>query len=121
MSRQEKRRRRRWHKTRRLCVWTLLMLFELAVAAAPAGITAAVLVPLARTQRGYWAIGGEWLLIAAIFIVAFSAIHNAVCNTLEEDRTDEVQDLPGLRELPRPRGAVRLPAGAGRDAGRKGR
>lgn len=82
------------HEVGRVFAWTL---FELAVAAAPAGIVAALLVPIGLRERGYWAIGGEWLLIAVIFIAAFAIIHNAVCNTLEEEKTDELQDLPGLR------------------------
>lgn len=34
----------------------------------PASAAAAVTVPLAMLERGRWGIGGEWLLVALVFI-----------------------------------------------------
>jgi len=42
--------------------------FNLAGVAAAAG-TAAAFVPLAYAERGYWAIGGEWMLVIIMFFV----------------------------------------------------
>ncbi len=84
MSRQEKRRRRRRHEARRIGVWTALVLVEMVVAAASAGVVAAIFVPMGYRERGYWAMGGEWLLVGAVFIAAYTVIHKAVCDKLEE-------------------------------------
>lgn len=85
MGRQEKHRRKRRRNTRRIvAVWTALILAELVAAAAPAGIAAAVLVPIGYAARGCRAMGVEWFLIGAVYVAAYTAIHNTVCNKLEQ-------------------------------------
>lgn len=37
----------------------------------PASAVAAVTVPLAMLERGRWGIGGEWLLVALVFVAVF--------------------------------------------------
>ena len=34
----------------------------------PTAAVAAMAIPAAHAERGYWAVGGEWLLIALVFI-----------------------------------------------------
>lgn len=85
MNRQEKRRRRRRRKAQRMAAWAALIFAELVVAAAPAVATAAALVPICRTARGNHALGWEWILVWLVFTAAYAAIHNAVCNKLEEE------------------------------------
>ena len=62
----------------RVGAWTLLGLIELAVTA----IAAVILVAITHAQRGYTAFGGEWLVIAAVFCVTFTIVHNRVCDEL---------------------------------------
>ena len=82
MSAKEKRRSRR--KAQRMGLWTLLFLAEAVAAAAPAALVALALIPTGYSARGGPAMGGEWLAIAATFTAAYAAIHNFVCNKLEE-------------------------------------
>lgn len=82
MSAKEKRRRRR--KVQRAAIWTLILLAELITAAAPAALLAQVLIPTGYAARGYPAVGGERLAIAATFAVAYAVIHHFVCKKLEE-------------------------------------
>ncbi len=84
MSAKEKRRRRRRRKAQRMGLWTLLFLAEAVAAAAPAALVALALIPTGYSARGGPAMGGEWLAIAATFTAAYAAIHNFVCNKLEE-------------------------------------
>ncbi len=84
MNRKEKRRRRRRYEARRIFAFALLILLELVAAAIPTGVAAAVLVPICRVVRGYRAMSVEWILIGAVFVAAYAAIHNTVCNKLEE-------------------------------------
>ncbi len=69
----------------RIVAWALLMLIEIVAAAAPVMLLAAMLVPIARAERGYEAIGGEWLAIGTAFCIAFTAIHNHICDKIFEE------------------------------------
>lgn len=80
-ARREKRRNRA-KEWRRIGAWTLLGLIELAATALPTAIVAVLLVAIAHAQRGYTAFGGEWLIIAAVFCVTFTIVHNRVCDKL---------------------------------------
>ena len=77
-------RRRRKRRQRLLQIGTLmaLILFEILVAVVPAGILAAILLPLVKRARGYTAIGGEWLLILAVFYITYSIIHWWICKKI---------------------------------------
>lgn len=44
-------------------IWSRLLVAMIWTA-----LEAALLIPAALTERGYWAIGGEWLLIVLSFI-----------------------------------------------------
>lgn len=85
MTRAESQRRKRKREIQRVCAWTLLIMFELLVAAAPTAITAVILIPLAYWQRGYYGVGSEWLLIIAVFCITYSAIHNRICDRIFEE------------------------------------
>lgn len=60
----------------------IMLLVELAVSAIPAGILAAALIPLAEQERGYFAIGGEWLAVAATLCCTYCAVHLWLCKKL---------------------------------------
>ncbi len=81
----EKKNTRRKHETQRIVAWMLLMLIEIAAAAVPAVLLAAVLIPMARAVRGYEAIGGEWLAIGVVFCIAYTVIHNRICDKIFEE------------------------------------
>lgn len=73
---------RRKRRFERVCAWGLVFAYELIAAATPAAVLAAILVPAAYAQRGYHAIGGEWLAIAAVFCVGYTAIHRRICDKI---------------------------------------
>lgn len=82
---QARRRRKRRQKLRQIGAWTLLLVAELFAAAVPSALVAAVLLPFARWERGYAAMGSEWLLIAVVFCTAYCVIHRRVCNKIYKE------------------------------------
>lgn len=82
MTRRTRRRKQTIRKIKRAAAWTVLILFELAAAAVPTAIMAAVAFPIAYAERGGAGIGGEWLLIIITFCWAFGTIHNRVCDRI---------------------------------------
>lgn len=79
---QARRRRKRRQRLRYIGAWTALFLFEILVAAAPAIIVAAILLPIAQRERGYTAIGSEWLAISATFCITYSIFHLWICKKI---------------------------------------
>lgn len=77
-----RRRKRRIRKIQQTLAWTVVILFEILVSAAPAAVTAAILIPLTFSERGRMAVGGEWLAIGIVFYIAYRAIHRWVCNRI---------------------------------------
>lgn len=67
---------------KRIALRTLLVLIKLAISTSLAAGTAAVLVPLAYQERGYEAIGGEWILIVAVFCITYSILHKGLCSII---------------------------------------
>lgn len=82
MTRRIRRRKRIMRKIKRAAAWAVLIAFELAAAAVPTVIMAAVAFPIAYAERGGVGIGGEWLLIIGVFCLAFGTIHNKVCDRI---------------------------------------
>ncbi len=78
--------RKQWQKRFRsaqtAALWVLIILAELLISAIPAGIAAAILLPMGFKARGRFAIGGEWLLIALLYCVSYTAVHLWLCNKL---------------------------------------
>lgn len=72
-------------KLRVAAILAAMILTELVLAAIPAGIVAAALVPLAERERGYFAIGGEWLAVAITLCSAYCAVHLWLCKKLCEE------------------------------------
>lgn len=60
----------------------LAVLAELVAAAIPTAMVGVILIPIGYAERGYFGIGGEWLLIAIVFCAAYTAIHCQVCRRL---------------------------------------
>ena len=75
-------RHRAKRKAQRAAAWTLVYLFEILIAAVPTAISVAIFVPWAAAERGYFAVGGEWLIVALVFYISYVFIHNAVCDAL---------------------------------------
>lgn len=66
-------------------IWVLVFAAELLLSALPAALVAAELLPLAYAERGRMAFGGEWLVVALVFCIAFHAVHAEVCKTTEKE------------------------------------
>lgn len=62
-----------------------MLVAELFAAAVPSALVAAVLLPFAWWERGYAAMGSEWLLIAVVFCTAYCVIHRRVCNKIYKE------------------------------------
>lgn len=75
-------RRKRRRRLQQIGAWTMLIMLELAAAAAPTIILAAILLPLVRRERGYAAMGSEWLIIAATFCITYSIVHKRICEKI---------------------------------------
>lgn len=75
---------RRKHRRRfqQIRAWTALILLEILFAAVPTAGAAAVFLPLAYAERGYMAMGSEWLIIAAVFCITYRITHNRVCDKI---------------------------------------
>ena len=82
MTKEARRRKRRIRKIKRAAAWAVLIAFELAAAAVPAVIMAAVAFPIAYAERGGAGIGGEWPLVIVVFCWVFGTIHNRICDRI---------------------------------------
>ena len=71
-------------RAKKILLWTLAWIGVIAgeaiAATAAAGAVAMVMIPLAKAERGYDAVGGEWLVIGAVLIATFYLIHRKTCN-----------------------------------------
>ncbi len=84
MSKMQKRRKaRRARKAKAFAAVVILWLMEVSMAAAAGAVVAAIIVPLALLKRGYFSLGGEWLLVLAATLLAYHFIHKAVFRRLE--------------------------------------
>lgn len=107
--------------------WIAVMAIEAAVAVATAAATAAVLVPIAKAERGYDAVGGEWIAAGMVLILTFYLIHNGVCNAVfgkrkqkERRKNGEILlDLSSLRQQLGHRRKMRLRGEAEREGGKR--
>ena len=79
------RRKRRIRRIQRAGAWVLLIAFELLLSAAPAAVTAAIILPAVYEKRGYYGIGSEWIFIAILFCFVFYTVHNRICDKLFEE------------------------------------
>ncbi len=52
------------------------MLCKFSLAVMITSLMAAVLIPPAYVQRGYFAVGGEWLLLGVIFTAVYVFTYN---------------------------------------------
>ena len=82
---QARRRRKRRQKLRQIGAWTLLLVAELFAAAVPSALVAAVLLPFAWWERGYAAMGSEWMAIYVVFCITYCIIHRRVCNKIYKE------------------------------------
>lgn len=78
-------------KARRAAAWTVLCSIEAIIAAVPAAILAVVLIPFVAAQRGYYAYGGEWFAVLAVFYLAYLFIHKKVCDELFREEEEQGQ------------------------------
>ena len=54
----------------------ILFVLEITAGLIAGLISAALIIPLCYTERGYFAIGAEWILIIAIAYAGFTAMNN---------------------------------------------
>lgn len=80
---QKRRKARRIRKAKAFAAAVILWLIEVSIAATAGGIVAAIVVPLALLERGYFSLGGEWALVLAATLLAYHFIHKAVFRRLE--------------------------------------
>ena len=82
-------------KARRALEIAVTIIFELAAAAAAGAAAGMKLIPYAYEERGYFAIGGEWLLMLAIAAGAWYAAHKLDAEVWEGRRNTH-EDLNQL-------------------------
>ena len=84
MSKMQKRRKaRRARKAIAFAAIAILWFMEVSMAAVAGAVVAAIVVPLTLLERGYFSLGGEWLLVMAATLLAYHFIHKAVFRRLE--------------------------------------
>ena len=70
---------------KRAAVWAVLIAGEALVAALPAAILAVLLVPTAYMERGYHAIGIEWVIVGLAFCGCYVGVHRWVCDRIFDE------------------------------------
>lgn len=60
----------------------ILCLVEALVSAVPTALFATIIIPAVTRWRGGLGFGGEYLFLAAMFLITFTVIHNKVCDAL---------------------------------------
>lgn len=78
----KERERRRSLRRLQIFAWAILILCELLVATIPAAAAAGILLPLGRAERGGSAFGVEWLVVAAVFCIAYALAHKYACDRI---------------------------------------
>lgn len=79
------RRKRRKRKLQQAGAWFTLILVEVLISAIPATVLAAFILPALQSERGYYAVGSEWIFISLIFCGTFYKIHEKVCDKIFEE------------------------------------
>jgi hypothetical protein len=97
---QSRRRRRSVFEIKRIVAWVLMVAFEILVAAVPTATAAAFLLPFAYQERGYFGVGGEWLMIVFVFCLVYAEVHKAIRNRFLVGRANEglLQRQSGFRK-----------------------
>ncbi len=80
-----RRRRKRRKNLQQIGAWMLLLAVELLITAVPTALLALIFVSLAYAERGYMALGSEWLMTAAVFCITYSITHNRICDKIFEE------------------------------------
>lgn len=80
---QRRREKRRARKAKAFAAITVLWAVEVLLSVIAGAVAAAILIPLALLERGYFAFGGEWLIVFITTAVAYHCIHKAVFKWLE--------------------------------------
>lgn len=80
-------------KAKYYAAWIVFCLVEAVVAFIPTLIAGFIIVPIASGLRGTPGMGGEYLLLACIFQMAFTSIHYKACDIIfgKEARTGEAK------------------------------
>lgn len=114
--------KRRKRKTEWMTAVAIVFLFEMLITAAAVAVAGSVVLPLAYMERGYWAIGGEWLVLMLVAMAAYTAVHNYLFSRIEEGgKNDAGRNKIACREVSGRRdtaGALRGREGGGRPQAR---
>ena len=68
----------RKRKAERMIAIAIVFAVEMAGAILVTALTAAVVLPMAYAERGYFSVGGEWLLLMLVAIVTYTAMHSYI-------------------------------------------
>lgn len=79
-------RRRRIRKLHTAAAWAVVIIAETAVAALMAAATAKAVIPMAYEERGGNGMGGEWLLIMAVFCGTYVVVHGWIYAARKEEK-----------------------------------
>jgi len=60
-----------------------VFVFEISIALAITAVFGAVIIPIAYVERGYYAVGGEWLLLSLIAYLSYALVHERVFNIIK--------------------------------------
>lgn len=75
--------RRLKKKLQRVCACVIVFAVEFAISAGAATVVGSFILPMVYRSRGYWAFGGEWLLLLMVGAGTFWIINNHVFNWIE--------------------------------------
>lgn len=79
--------------------WVLVGLLDTLAGVVAGGLMAIWQLPSAYRWRGYWAIGGEWLLVIIAIIVAVRLTHAFQMYTLIRERVASMYELSYVYNL----------------------
>lgn len=85
MTRTEVRKARERQRRKQISAWSILIFCELLAATIPTAVAGMVFVPLGRAARGYSAFGVEYLIVAAVFCIAYTLAHKYACDRIFEE------------------------------------
>lgn len=86
----------------------LVFLFEIGMASAVTALAAAILLPLAYAERGYYAIGGDWACLFIIVVASFTMINNAVFRAAKRGAKKSGRDKNARRKVSGSRNQLRV-------------
>lgn len=79
--------KRKKRKIQRAIGRVVVFMFEILISLIPAGIVSLWAMPAAYRYRGYFAVGGEWILVLLVFGISFVGISDLFDGWVEKERS----------------------------------